>query len=85
MRGQKVLFSLSLSLLAVYVVFLAGIRETSNYKVCVAVAALLHYFLLAAFAWMLVEATLLYMRFVKVFDTYIENFIVKASVPAWGM
>ncbi|KAI0240394.1 hypothetical protein LSAT2_008937 [Lamellibrachia satsuma] len=84
-RGQKVLVNLALALLAVYTVFLAGIRATSNYNVCIAVAALLQYFLLASFAWMLVEAALLYMRFVKVFNTYVEKFLLKVSIPAWGV
>ncbi|KAK2175107.1 hypothetical protein NP493_749g00008 [Ridgeia piscesae] len=84
-RGQKVLFNLALALLAVYIVFLAGIKATSNRSVCIAVAALLQYFLLASFAWMLVEASLLYMRFVKVFNTYIEKFILKVAIPAWGI
>jgi hypothetical protein len=32
---------------------------------------------------MLVEAVLQYLRFVKVLDTYIEHFMLKAALPAW--
>ncbi len=38
----------------------------------------------AAFGWMLVVGVLQYLKFVKVLDTYIEHFMWKAGVPAWG-
>lgn len=78
------LFSLALALLVVDVTFLAGVNATDSPASCMAVAALIHYFLLVAFAWMLVEAILQYLKFVKVLDTYIHNFILKATIPAWG-
>ncbi|KAK3105819.1 hypothetical protein FSP39_006407 [Pinctada imbricata] len=84
-RGQKTLFNLALALLASIIVFLAGIERTENYAGCIVVAALLHYFILVSFAWMLVEGVLQYLRFVKVLGTYIPNFMLKAGVPAWGI
>ena len=83
-RAQKVLFNLALALLAVYIIFLVGIEQTDNNVTCICVAALLQYFILVAFAWMLVEAVLQYLKFVKVFDTYVCNFMLKAAIPAWG-
>jgi hypothetical protein len=34
--------------------------------------------------WMLMEGILLYLGLVKVFETYIPHFILKAAVLAWG-
>lgn len=62
-----------------------GIGQTQDLKGCIAVAVLLHYFILVAFMWMLMEGILQYLRFVKVLGTYIPNFILKTAVPAWGM
>ena len=80
-----VLLHLSLALLAVDIIVLAGVDQTSNYGGCCAVAALLHYFLLVSFLWMLVEAVIQYLKFVKVFDTYTPRFMLKAALPAWRM
>ncbi|XP_028397360.1 uncharacterized protein LOC114521149 [Dendronephthya gigantea] len=49
------------------VTFLAGIDETDYKVACIIVAALLHYFLLVAFSWMLVEGIFLHILIVKVF------------------
>jgi hypothetical protein len=79
-----VLVNLAVALLLVNVTFLAGVTRTSDYISCIVVAAFLHFFLLAAFSWMLVEGVLQYLRFVKVLDTYIEHFILKVTIPGWG-
>lgn len=49
-----------------------------------AVAAILDYFLLTTMCWMVVEALYLYLALVKVFDTYISRFQLKASLFGWG-
>ena len=49
---------------------------------CVAVAALLQYFLMAAFCWMLVEGIYLYLLAVKVYN--IENKMCIYHVMSWG-
>jgi len=67
-----------------WIVFLAGIKQTSSYGGCIAVAALLHYLILVTFMWMLVEGFLQYLRFIKVLGTYIPKFMLKASIIAWG-
>jgi len=49
---------------------------------CVTVAALLQYFLMAAFCWMLVEGIYLYLLVVKVYN--IENKMRIYHVMSWG-
>jgi G protein-coupled receptor 64/G protein-coupled receptor 126 len=78
-----VLLHLSISLLAVDILVLAGLDKTGSQYGCKAVAGLLLYFILVSFSWMLVEAVLQYLRFVKVFNTYIEHFMLKTALPAW--
>lgn len=82
--SNKILASLSTAILGSLVVFLAGIQQTLVPELCRAVAVALHYFILASFGWMLVEAVHQYHKFVKVFSTYIPRFMWKASVCAWG-
>ena len=65
-------------------VFLAGIEQTSYRKGCIAAAVLMHYFSLTSMAWMGVEAANLYLKLVKVFDSNVSHFMIKASVVAWG-
>lgn len=84
-RGQQTLLNLSLALLCSMVIFLAGMERTDSYYGCITVAALMHYFLLVSFMWMLVEGFLQYLRFVRVLGTYVPRFILKASIPAWGL
>ena len=49
---------------------------------CVAVAALMQYFLMAAFCWMLVEGIYLYLFVVKVYN--INNKMTIYHVMSWG-
>ena len=49
---------------------------------CIAVAALLQYFLMAAFCWMLVEGIYLYLLVVKVYN--IENKTHIYHGLSWG-
>ncbi|NXU22478.1 AGRG6 protein, partial [Thalassarche chlororhynchos] len=52
---------------------------------CIAVAALLHFFLLATFTWMGLEAVHMYIALVKVFNTYIRRYILKFCIIGWGL
>ena len=83
-RGQQLLVMLSVSMLCSAIIFLVGMDKTSNRGGCIAVAVLLHYFILVSFMWMLVEGVLQYLRFVKVLGTYIPKFLIKSTIPAWG-
>lgn len=51
---------------------------------CTAVAVLLHFFLLATFTWMGLEAIHMYIALVKVFNTYIRRYILKFCIIGWG-
>ncbi|CAH3165295.1 unnamed protein product [Pocillopora meandrina] len=50
------------------IIFLAGINAKGDEGVCVAAAALMLYFLMAAFCWMLIEGIFLYFFVVKVYN-----------------
>ncbi|WAR24970.1 AGRG4-like protein [Mya arenaria] len=84
-RAQQTLFNLSLSLLLAMLVFLIGIRQTHSHGLCITVAVLLHYLVLVSFMWMLMEAILQYLTFVKILGTYITRFTLKTVLPAWGL
>ncbi|XP_078701916.1 adhesion G-protein coupled receptor G7-like [Branchiostoma floridae x Branchiostoma belcheri] len=84
-KNQRlVLINLCVALLAILVIFLAGINRTASPIGCKVVAALLHYFLLAALMWMAMEAVNLYRAVVQVFDAVSANFVIKAGAVAWG-
>jgi hypothetical protein len=76
---------MALAMLAAWVIFLAGFTRTESKVGCVAVAALLHYFILASFMWMLVDGVLKYLLIVKVFrGEHFSRFVIKTAIPAWG-
>ncbi|NXX87176.1 AGRG4 protein, partial [Urocolius indicus] len=52
---------------------------------CITVAVLLHYFLLAAFTWMFLESVHLYLTLVKVFNVYVPKYILKFCIVGWGI
>ncbi|CAG2244165.1 unnamed protein product [Mytilus edulis] len=84
-RAQQTLFNLALSMLCSWVVFLTGIRQTHSFYGCIVVAVLLHYFILSSFMWMLMEAFLQYLTFVKVLGTYVTRYRLKTVLVAWGL
>ena len=82
---QPILACLSLSLLVLLIVFIAGVERTRNRITCQAIAALLHYCVLSAVLWMGVEGYQMYLAFIKVLSTYHEKFILKCALVAWGI
>nr|XP_028573528.1 zinc finger and SCAN domain-containing protein 2-like [Podarcis muralis] len=52
---------------------------------CIAVSVALHYFLLAAFTWMGLEAVHMYYALVRVFNTYVPHYMLKVSLAGWGI
>ena len=83
--AQKLLISLSLSLMALIIVFLAGVDRTSSRLGCQCIAAILHYLILTTFSWTAVEAFSLYRKFVNILKRYDESkFFFRASLIAWG-
>ncbi|XP_054992917.1 adhesion G-protein coupled receptor G6 isoform X1 [Sorex araneus] len=84
---SKILMNLCTALLFLNLIFLLDGWITSFEVVglCTAVAALLHFFLLATFTWMGLEAIHMYIALVKVFNTYIRRYILKFCLIGWGL
>ncbi|PFX14625.1 putative G-protein coupled receptor 133 [Stylophora pistillata] len=80
---SQIRLSLSVSLGAGQMIFLAGINATENVAACIAAAALMQYFLMAAFCWMLVEGIYLYLFVVKVYN--INTKMHMYHVMSWGL
>lgn len=78
--------NLSTALLFLNLIFLLDgwIASFDIGGLCIAVAALLHFFLLATFTWMGLEAVHMYIALVKVFNTYIRRYILKFCIIGWG-
>ncbi|CAN9507363.1 unnamed protein product [Ophioblennius macclurei] len=84
---SKILMNLSTSLLLLNMVFLLDgwLASLDAEWLCLAVAVLLHYFLLTSFTWMGLESVHMYIALVKVFNTYIRRYILKFCVVGWGL
>lgn len=85
---SKIVIHLCLALLLLNLTFLLDAWLTLYPNVvglCISTAFFLHYFLLASFSWMAMEAVHMYLALVKVFNTYISLFIVKLGLAGWGM
>ncbi|XP_073335736.1 uncharacterized protein [Pagrus major] len=85
---SKILIQLCLALLMLNLVFLvdawlALYPEAEG--LCISTAWFLHYFLLATFTWMGLEAVHMYLALVKVFNSYISHYMVKFSLVGWGV
>ncbi|XP_028411938.1 adhesion G-protein coupled receptor G6-like [Dendronephthya gigantea] len=84
---SQILLNFCIALSLTIVVFLAAAEEskTSSLAGCRTAAIALHYFLLAAFLWMAVEAYNMYRAFVIVFaDSHPSKFLMKCCLFAWG-
>ncbi|RMX53208.1 hypothetical protein pdam_00024388 [Pocillopora damicornis] len=79
---SQIRLSVSMSLGAGQIIFIAGINATENKAACVTIAALMQYFLMAAFCWMLIEAIYLYFFVVKVYN--INTKMHMYHVISWG-
>ncbi|RXN32586.1 adhesion G- coupled receptor G2-like isoform X3 [Labeo rohita] len=85
---SKILIQLCLALLLLNLVFLldAWLALYPNaVGLCISTAFFLHYFLLASFTWMALEAVHMYIAIVKVFNTYISRFMLKIGLAGWGI
>lgn len=83
---SQILLNLSLALLGLNLVFLVNswLSSWGLYPLCVAVASTLHYFLLASFTWMGLEAVNMYFALVKVFNAYVPSYMLKFCLLGWG-
>jgi len=78
----QIRFNLVVAIAIAQIVFLSGIDASETRGVCVLVAALIHYFYLAGFGWMLFEGIYLYLMVVKVFNIVVR---MRLFYPfAWG-
>ncbi|KAJ8040036.1 Adhesion G-protein coupled receptor G4 [Holothuria leucospilota] len=84
-RPQQILLNLCLALLGLYTSFLAGIDKPYLGTLCIVFGGLIHYFCLASMAWMTVKAVNMYLLFVKVINTQVDRFMIKAFLFAWGL
>ncbi|XP_056254325.1 adhesion G-protein coupled receptor G4 isoform X2 [Seriola aureovittata] len=84
---SQILINLSLALLGLNLVFLVNswLSSWGLYALCVAAASTLHYFLLASFTWMGLEAVNMYFALVKVFNVYVPSYILKFCALGWGL
>ncbi|XP_047186405.1 adhesion G-protein coupled receptor G4 [Scophthalmus maximus] len=84
---SQILINLCLALLGLNLVFLVNswLSSWGLYALCVAAAAALHYFLLASFTWMGLEAVNMYFALVKVFNVYVPSYILKFCALGWGL
>ncbi len=82
-HGQ-ILINLSISLIALYVVFLLAGHVTTVTALCGLVSALVHYFFLVFFAWTAIEAVYLYQKFVRVLSNPTKRFVIVGMCIAWG-
>uniref|UniRef100_A0A3Q2E7C4 Adhesion G protein-coupled receptor G4b n=1 Tax=Cyprinodon variegatus TaxID=28743 RepID=A0A3Q2E7C4_CYPVA len=82
---SQILINLSLALLGLNLVFLLNswLSSWGLYGLCVAAASMLHYFLLASFTWMGLEAINMYFALVKVFNVYVPSYILKFCALGW--
>ncbi|KAM6117323.1 adhesion G-protein coupled receptor G4 [Pterocles gutturalis] len=84
---SKILLNLCSALLMLNIIFLTNSWLSSFHQpgLCITVAALLHYFLLAAFTWMCLESVHFYFVLVKVFNVYVPKYILKCCLAGWGI
>ncbi|KAG7248214.1 hypothetical protein CRUP_023469, partial [Coryphaenoides rupestris] len=84
---SQILINLSLALLCLNLVFLLNswLASWGVYGLCVGVASALHYFLVASFTWMGLEAVNMYFALVKVFNVYVPSYILKFCAIGWGI
>uniref|UniRef100_A0A667WS74 Adhesion G protein-coupled receptor G4b n=1 Tax=Myripristis murdjan TaxID=586833 RepID=A0A667WS74_9TELE len=84
---SKILINLSVALLGLNMLFLldSWLSSFPSYGLCIFTAATLHYFLLASFTWMGLEAVHMYFALVKVFNVYVPSYILKFCAVGWGI
>ena len=87
--GRLVTTHLCINLSIATLLLVFGTDQTGDRATCADIATLLHFFLLASFAWMLMEGVHLYMTFVVVFATvqtdaakHMLYAIIAYSIPA---
>ncbi|CAB4013760.1 adhesion G- coupled receptor G7-like [Paramuricea clavata] len=78
-------FCIALSLTLIVFIVAAERSKTSSTTWCRAAAIALHYFVLAVFMWMAIEAYNMYLCFVKILPTDHSHFMMKCLIVGWGL
>lgn len=81
LAGALLCLHLSFLLSGLWVLVL---KESDEGWLCRGLGLLLHWSLLATFAWMALEGFHLYLLLVRVFNIYIKKYVLKLSLVAWG-
>ncbi|XP_036450341.1 uncharacterized protein LOC118824359 [Colossoma macropomum] len=84
----KILIQFCLALLLLNLVFLldSGLaQKLDTAGLCITTAFFLHYFTLASFTWMALQAAYMYLTIVKVFNAYFSHFMIKLGFAGWGI
>ncbi|XP_039469442.1 adhesion G-protein coupled receptor G1-like isoform X1 [Oreochromis aureus] len=84
--SMKVHINLVIALMLLNLHFLPNqaVAAGSSSGLCLYMALLLHYSLLATFSWMALEGFHLYLLLVKVFNIYVKKYLLKLSMVGWG-
>ena len=77
-------FCIALSLTLIVFIVAAERSKTSSIASCRVAAIALHYFILAVFMWMAIEAYNMYLCFVKILPTHHSHFMIKCLLAGWG-
>ncbi|KAL3992617.1 protein LTV1 [Sarotherodon galilaeus] len=85
--SMKVHINLVIALILLNLHFLPNqaVAAGSSSGLCLYMALLLHYSLLATFSWMALEGFHLYLLLVKVFNIYVKKYLLKLSMVGWGV
>eukprot|EP00117_Sycon_ciliatum_P031009 scpid17485/ scgid5008/ G-protein coupled receptor 126 len=84
-RHHRIVFCLSTSLLVALLLFTLGVRATANRAACTAIAMLLHFLFLLAFALTSLDAFLLYKQLVNLLTAVNQSTVKVAYVVTAGM
>ena len=81
---SKILLGLCISLGLLLILFVSLITRTEPELLCTMTAAMIQYFVLSAFCWMVFEAITLYLKVVRVIAEFGRHFFLKASIFSFG-
>ena len=66
------------------IIFVSLINRTEPELLCTVTAAMIQYFVLSTFCWMVFEAITLYLKVVRVIGEFGSHFFLKASMFSFG-
>lgn len=83
-QATKILMNLFVAMFNLNLSFLVNetIAKMGNFNACVAVAAVMHYTMLATFSWFFIQALHLYFNMWRV-STEVKHYIIKMCVAGW--